>query len=96
MKNLPYFQTLLLNLKPDLYLRYPIKYIAIFGSYSRGDNTENSDLDVLVDFKQPIGIRFIDLADELEEKLNIKVDLVSRKAIKPKYFKQIKKDLLYV
>jgi uncharacterized protein len=96
MKNLTYFQALLFSLKPDLCLRYPLKSIAIFGSYSRGDHTESSDLDVLVAFKQPIGIRFIDLADELEEKLNIKVDLVSRKAIKPKYFKQIKKDLLYV
>ncbi len=76
--------------------KYHLNYIAIFGSVSRGENTEKSDVDILVDFTQPIGISFIDLADELENILNNKVDLVSRNAVKPKYFEQIKTDLIYV
>jgi uncharacterized protein len=50
----------------------------------------------MVDFSQPIGIRFIDLAEELEQLLHQKVDLVSRNAIKPKYYKAIEQELIYV
>lgn len=82
--------------KIHLIQKYHLNYIAIFGSVSRGDNNENSDIDVLVDFTQPIGIEFIDLADELENILHKKIDLVSRNGIKPKYFEQIKNDLFYV
>jgi predicted nucleotidyltransferase len=76
--------------------KYHLNYIAIFGSISRGENNEKSDVDILVDFTQPIGILFIDLADELENILNNKVDLVSRNGVKSKYFEQIKNDLIYV
>ncbi len=43
-----------------------------------------------------MGIEFIDLADELEKLLKRPVDLVSRSGVKPKYFKEIQKDLFYV
>jgi predicted nucleotidyltransferase len=59
-------------------------------------NTENSDIDILVEFTKPVGIEFIDLADELEKMLKSKVDLVSKNGIKPKYYEAIKKDLIYV
>ena len=70
--------------------------MAIFGSYSREENTEDSDLDILVEFNDKIGIRFIDLADEIEEIVGLKVDLVSRNGIKDRYFKAIDPDLIYV
>ena len=74
-----------------------MKDLALFGSYSRNEAvTGNSDVDVMVDFSQPIGITFIDLADELEQLLQLKVDLVSRGGIKPKYFSVIEPDLIYV
>jgi hypothetical protein len=76
--------------------KYPIKYLAIFGSFSRYENNETSDIDVLVEFSEPVGIEFINLAEELEAILATKVDLVSRNAIKPQYFEQIKNDLQYV
>ena len=50
----------------------------------------------MVDFSRPIGIAFVDLADELEKILQMKVDLVSRGGIKPKYFAVIQPDLIYV
>lgn len=87
--------TILKN-KPVLIKKYPIKQIGIFGSIARGDFNEDSDVDILVEFNQPIGIEFIDLANELESILQQKVDLVSRSGIKPKYFKMIEKDLIYV
>jgi len=70
--------------------------MAIFGSYSRGENTDESDLDVLVEFDGSIGIRFIDLAEEIEEIVGLKVDLVSRNGIKDGYLKAINPDLIYV
>jgi predicted nucleotidyltransferase len=51
---------------------------------------------ILVEFSDRIGIRFIDLADELENIVGFKVDLVSKKGIKEKYLKSIDSDLIYV
>jgi len=82
--------------KVDLATRYHLTSIGIFGSFTREDFHDDSDIDILIDYDQPIGIEFIDLADELEKILNRKVDLVSRNGVKPKYFKEIQKDLIYV
>lgn len=61
----------------SLKLRYPIKSMAVFGSAVREDFDASSDIDILVDFDGSVGSRFIDLALELEQELNRKVDLVS-------------------
>lgn len=82
--------------KQRLTEKYGLSSMAIFGSYGRGQQNDDSDIDILVDFKKPIGIEFIDLADELEKLLNNKVDLVSRKGIKPQYYKHIEQELNYV
>jgi predicted nucleotidyltransferase len=87
---------ILSKLKPELLKKYPIASIGLFGSIVRDDFTENSDVDIIVDFNDKIGIEFITLADELEEKLNYKVDLVSRGGIKPKYFSVIEPQIIYV
>jgi predicted nucleotidyltransferase len=76
--------------------KYGLSLIAIFGSYGREQQTETSDIDILVDFKNPIGIEFIDLANELEKLLKAKVDLVSKNGVRPQYLKQIEQDLSYV
>lgn len=82
--------------KSSLYQKYPIKTLAIFGSIARDQSTDQSDVDLMVEFDSNIGIRFIDLADELESLLERHVDVVSKNAIQPKYFQHIKKDLIYV
>ena len=82
--------------KLDLLARYHLKSIGIFGSFTREDFKDDSDIDILIDYEQPIGIEFIDLAEELEKILNLKVDLVSKNGIKPKYLVEIQKDLVYV
>lgn len=88
-------QTLKIH-KDRLSSKYGINLLAIFGSYGRGQETSESDIDILVDFKRPIGIEFIDLANELENLLKTKVDLVSKNGIKPEYFSQIEGELDYV
>ena len=93
-------QTILATLKrikPSLEKKYGVKDLALFGSYSRNTAIAGkSDVDVMVDFSQPIGLAFVDLADELELLLQLKVDLVSRGGIKSKYFTVIEPDLIYV
>ncbi|MBL0052584.1 MAG: nucleotidyltransferase family protein [Bacteroidetes bacterium] len=82
--------------KQRLKEKYGIINLAIFGSFSRGQQTENSDVDIMVDFDRPIGIEFIDLANEIEKLLKTKVDLVSRNGVRHQYFEQIEQDLSYV
>ncbi|MGB3466247.1 MAG: nucleotidyltransferase family protein [Cyclobacteriaceae bacterium] len=88
-------QTLSLH-KERLFAKYPLKSMAIFGSYSRKEQIAESDLDILVEFSAQIGIRFIDLADDLEKVVGLKVDLVSKKGVKEKYLQAISSDLIYV
>lgn len=82
--------------KARLTEKYGLSTIAVFGSYSRGQQNEKSDIDILVDFYKPVGIEFIDLANELELLLKIKVDLVSKKGVKPQYLSHIEEELSYV
>lgn len=94
MKTLQDIKTILGNHKNKLYNDYPIKSLAIFGSYSRKEQNDTSDLDLLVEFSDKIGVRFIDLADELEKIIGCKVDLVSKNGIKKKYLNGINSDLI--
>jgi predicted nucleotidyltransferase len=85
------------QLKPELATRFYVNSIGLFGSVVRNDfSPESSDIDVIVDFKQPIGIEFVDLAEYLESKINRKVDLVSRNGIKTKYLEAIEAEIIYV
>ena len=77
-------------------MKYNIKSLGVFGSYFRGDYRKDSDIDILVEFEKPIGLLFIDLADELENLLKNKVDLVSKKAIKQRYLDYIDQEIIYV
>jgi uncharacterized protein len=88
--------SMLRSKKPELQERYPISELGVFGSYARGDQNSNSDIDILVDFNGQIGIRFIKLAHELEDLFSQKVDLVSRRAIKPRYLPFVEKNLIHV
>ena len=82
--------------RSSLVSTYPINKIGVFGSYARGEQTAESDVDIVVEFNAPIGMAFIDLADELEKELKLKVDLVSRKAIREKMWAFIEKEVIYV
>lgn len=83
-------------LKPILQEKYPLDKIAIFGSYARNEQTEESDVDVMVEFNGFIGIEFCDMADEIEEYLGIKTDVLTKRSMKPKFFNRIENSLIYV
>ena len=76
--------------------RYRVRRIAIFGSYARGDQREDSDIDILVDVDPSIGLAFVSLADELERLLGVPVELVSTRAVNQRMKTAIEKDLIEV
>ncbi|MCA9439849.1 MAG: nucleotidyltransferase family protein, partial [Candidatus Omnitrophica bacterium] len=70
--------------------RYGVSKIGVFGSYGRNEATEESDIDLLVEFDRPIGLlKFIELEGQLGELLGGKVDLVTQAALKPHIGKRI-------
>ena len=97
MKNLKEIKAILATYKPVIQKKYKVKEIGIFGSYLRGKQGRKSDIDVLVEFYEPIGLfEFMDLEEYLQNIFGIKVDLVSRKALKPYIGRQILKEIVYI
>jgi len=83
-------QNALEKIKPDIISilkKYKIKKAGIFGSYARGEQRKNSDVDILIQPPKGMGLEFVSVNLELEEKLGKKVHLVSYKFIDP-YIKE--------
>ena len=89
--------TRLAQLKPKLEQEYPISELGIFGSYARGEQQPDSDLDVLVAFEQPVTLfDLVRLENELTEELGIEVDLVTKDSLKPRIESRVRDDLVRV
>ena len=84
------------ELKPILFSEYSVKEIGIFGSYANETHTEESDIDILVEFDKPIGWKFFSLELYLENIFGKKVDLVTKNALKDQIKIQIMNQLEYV
>jgi len=84
------------KLKPYLVDKYHIDKIAYFGSFATDKAHRKSDLDVLVEFKKPLGWEFFDLQELLEKELGTKIDLVSVKALKSQLKDVILKQAQYI
>ena len=96
MTELYSIRQILTQLKPELTQWFFVDSIGLFGSIVRDDFSPTSDIDIIVDFSKPVGVEFIDLANYIEAKLKKKVDLVSKKGLKPKYLQQIQSEIIYV
>lgn len=84
-------------LLPVLCERYHVASIALFGSYVRAEQQPESDLDVLVAFREtPSLFEFIRLEQFLSEQLGVRVDLVMRDALKPHIGEQILREAMPV
>lgn len=81
MKSREEIVELLRRARPELEREFGITRLAVFGSRVRGDATERSDVDVLVDFDPKLGLRFVDLAEQIEALLGVRTDVISRRAI---------------
>ncbi len=84
------------SLKPTLHEKYGVNELALFGSYSRDEQTKESDIDIMIDFCRPVGIEYMDVVYLLKEAFaTVDVQVVSKKAIQEKYYERLKNDLLY-
>lgn len=82
---------------PMLAERYNVETLEIFGSYVRSEQKKNSDLDVLVTFKEdPSLLTYIAIENYLSDLLGIKVDLVMKDSLKPKIGQQILREAIPV
>lgn len=83
MRTLDDIMSQLRALQPELKRRYPIREMGVFGSYVRGEQREDSDLDVLVELGDGITlIDYVGLQLELSDALGLKVDLANKKTLK--------------
>jgi len=98
MRTLEDIKEILRRHKEELRELFGVKEIGIFGSYVRGEQTELSDVDILVDFEREIGWEIVDLKEYLERILGVKVDLISKKGIvrRPLIWNYVKKEVVYV
>jgi predicted nucleotidyltransferase len=78
------------NLLPKLQTQYQVQSLEVFGSYVRGDETSDSDLDLLVTFNEsPSLFKFVKLGYYLGDQFGVKVDLVMKESLKPAIGKRI-------
>jgi len=98
MRSLEEIKEILQRHKEEIREKYKVEIIGIFGSYARGEEEETSDVDILVEFIEPIGLKFFELWDYLEDILGIEVDLLTLNALQQKslLWESVKKDLIYV
>ena len=96
MISLDEIRDILQSHKEELRVKYHVKELGVFGSFARGEESNKSDIDILVDFDEPIGWEYIDLISYLESILGLKVDLVTPMALKRQIKNNILKELVAV
>ena len=97
MKTIAQIRMLLAEHKNELIEKYGITEIGVFGSYLREEQKETSDVDILVEFKRPVGmLMFINLKNYLSDLFGVNVDLVTKKALKPRIGQRILSEVIYV
>lgn len=76
----------------------PVLKAWLFGSYARGEETENSDVDILVvlDHTQPVGLKFFGMYEDLKELLGREVDLVVDRSLAPFARESVERDKLLI
>lgn len=89
-KNLDVLVARIRELLPSLREQYGVRTLEVFGSFVRGEQDENSDLDLLVTFDRPPSLfRYVALENQLSDALGVKVDLVMKDGLKPTIAKHI-------
>ena len=97
MKKLKQIRKILASSKAELRKKYNVRGLGIFGSYARGEQKKSSDVDILIKFSPNATLfDFVGEGNYLEEKLKIKVDVVSEKGIRPEWRSNIIKGALKI
>jgi len=96
-KTLEEIEVIVKKNKMFLTTQYKVKEIGIFGSVVRGEDKDTSDVDILVEFSEPVGFfKFLELEEFLEGLIERKVDLVSKKALKPRIGRHILNEVIFI
>ncbi|WP_456469325.1 nucleotidyltransferase family protein [Archaeoglobus sp.] len=98
-KSIDEIKRLLKKHESELKEKYGVKKIGVFGSYVRGEQKKDSDIDILVEFYPNAEmdlIKFVELEEYLSDLLGVKVDLVMKSALKPRIGKRILKEVVYI
>ena len=83
--------------KPHLIAKYNIKQLGLFGSWVRGEQREDSDVDILIDFNEyPSLLVIVGIQEELSDYLGLKVDLVMRSGLKRRIGQRILQEVIYL
>ena len=84
------------ELKPVLQQKFHVNSLGYFGSFSLNTQTENSDLDILVEFSKPVGWEFFTLESFLDHSMGLKIDLVTKNALKERIRDSVLKQVKYI
>ena len=85
------------KLKREVAREYFVKTIGVFGSVARSEETDESDIDLLVEFSKPVGfVTFMKLENFLSEQLGVRVDLVTSDSLKPVIRQNVLAEVIYV
>jgi len=88
--------SILKNLKSEIKTKYRVKNLGLFGSYVKKEQQEASDIDILVEFEEDADLfHLIGLSLFLEENFNVKVDVVSKSALKEELRDNILQEVIY-
>ena len=97
MRDVESIKRQLLQNKDELRQKFEVKTIGVFGSYVRGEQKLSSDVDILVEFQEPVGLfEFMKLENYLSDLLGVNVDLVSKKALKPHIGEHIMQEVIMI
>lgn len=78
---------------PHLIAEYGVKRLGLFGSHAKGEQSEESDVDLVAEFEKPIGLRFIEFAEYIENILGKKADILTIEGVRQITVKKIAQDI---
>jgi predicted nucleotidyltransferase len=97
MKTFEEVKQQLLQIKPRLQQVYQVTELGIFGSYARQEQTEASDVDILIDYDQaPTLFKLVELREDLSNVLGMKVDVVTKNGLKPRIRERVLSEVVYL
>ncbi|MEW6380670.1 MAG: nucleotidyltransferase family protein [bacterium] len=97
MRELVNIIRILKGLEDQIRQKYKAEIIGVFGSYARGEQKESSDIDILVRFLEGASLLdFVGIADFLEEKLKVRVDIVPADTVREEIKEQVFKEAVYL
>lgn len=97
MKSLEDIKQILNQNKPLLRENYRVTEVGVFGSYARGEQTETSDIDVLIDYDDaPTFFKLVELRNYLSQLMEMKVDIVTKNGLKARIRDRILSEVIYI